>query len=189
MGKKADLVDDALRRMRSWLAGRDEYGSEVLETLNGPPSKGELNKLGASVGGKLPEGVQAIYTRINGQSQDTNELESAGLMPAIVAEVPAFRLLEIDESIDSSPGENLLAIAESPAGDQLVVDCRDGIDAAPLLHYFNEQDAALTIADSVEAFLTQIADDLDTGAIEISEELGLHRPDAPDVDEDDLDEL
>lgn len=171
-------VSDYIRRVEYWLAA---HAPRILaESMHEGARESELAGLEKALGKPLPEDYQALYRWHNGLAEDADNFGSLfyGMSFIPLAEVGA-----VVRSRLQNPDKIPLVHAQAPVKTddrlnpywlQLGFDgshtylCVD-LDPAPAGRYGQvifvdeESEAAFRVADSVEALLTQFADDLEQG--------------------------
>jgi len=172
------MVDDALFRIAHWLAA---HAPRILhESLNPTAPGADLAALEAAIGHPLPADYKALYQRHDGLNEDADNFGSFfyGLSFLPLAEVAAFRqqravvtasapLRRVHPALKAGSAQRpqWLCLGFDGAHVWLCVDLDpvDGHRYGQVVLVDEEEEVAFPVADSVGAFLTDFAHDLEQG--------------------------
>ena len=189
MPETEERVRSAFERLRTWCESNGAAG--VFRCMQPPATDDQLDAVEAKQGVKLPDDLRALYKLANGQFEsydpekdeaDAPEEEEAedgfGMFPSIEDFDLAFQLVptgDLQESWDRGYGweEGWIPFGTNAGGDEMVCDlAKDSPKPGRVLQFNHELAAAYPRADSVAAFLEQIADAAEAGRLMYDEDHG-----------------
>ena len=193
----ADEVNTAYGRIVKWLSGHRK-AKAVVPSFRPPASAAAIAQFGAETKYLLPEGLAAMYRLLDGQDEDAanealgDDTIESGLFPSIDSGDLAFLLVPLEElqrnTLESGmPGfrRGWLPFGDNYGGDNIVLDLAS--DEPPkrgrVLQFNHEYGGAYALAPSFEAYLTDIADGLESRKIVWDEDAGLSYKKSRDWDD------
>jgi cell wall assembly regulator SMI1 len=195
-----DEVNAAFARIVKWLTAHKK-AKAILPSFNKPATDAAIKQFAAKTKLALPEGLVAIYRLLDGQDEDrANEANQAngdsiesGLFPSIESDDLAFLFVPLKElqrqvlSSSRMPGfrKGWLPFGDNYGGDNVVLDLAsdEPKKRGRVLQFNHEYGGAYPLSASFEAYLTDIADGLESRKIVWDEDSGLSYKKSRDWDD------
>ena len=183
MSETDDRVRAAFERLRNWC--ENHGAANVFGCMRPPATDAQLDAVEAKLNVKLPADLRTLYKIANGQfdaydpdAEEADEDDGFGMFPSIEDFDLAFQLVptgDLEQSWDRGYGwENgWVPFGTNAGGDEIVCDLApDSPRPGRVLQFNHELAAVYPRADSVAAFLEQIADDAEAGRLMYDEDHG-----------------
>jgi cell wall assembly regulator SMI1 len=193
----ADEVKSAHARIVKWL-GTHKKAKAVLPSFRPPASEEAIAAFAEKTKRELPEGLAAMYRLLDGQDEDAandaigDDTIESGLFPSIESGDLAFLLVPLDELARNTRGSRMpgfrkgwLPFGDNYGGDNIVLDLASDEPGkrGRILQFNHEYGGAYALATSFEAYVTSIADGLESRKIKWDEDAGLSYAKSRDWDD------
>ena len=191
-------IEDTWGRIEQWLA---DNAPEALQSLNAPASEELFDNVLEQFGTALPDDVVAVYRKHNGQDEES---DAPGLFPngddygdmahsfasietGLQIHQMMTELLESGDFADITKEPNpaiktahwnplWFPVAHDGGGDYHCIDLDPGPSGIRgQVITVGESDTQTVVAPSLPAWLQQITDEMEAGALHVDEDYGLAR--------------